>query len=307
MQATLSTLLIVWRESIEALLVIGILYAWLKKHGLQPQIYRLWFGAALGLVLAGGLAVVFFFAGQWFSGPGGEWFFAGMMALAALLIMQMIVWIHGHGRSLKSDLEHEAARTVSRSGGLGLTLIAMIAVAREGSETVIFLAGVGSQYQGTGLGLFAAGGAAGFILALLSFFILNYLANAVSWRCYFRLSEAVLLLIGGAMMVSACDKIADQLAAFELPGWLFAFMGDPLWNMQGLLPDNSWFASMLASLTGYRAQPSLMEVLALALYWAAALGFSRRAGKNARIRQAVIAQSRHGAGSSGTVELQAHL
>jgi len=295
MQATLSTLFIVWRESIEALLVIGILYAWLKKHRLQAQIHRLWFGAALGLALAGGLAVVFFFAGHWFSGPGGEWFFAGMMILAALLIMQMIVWIHGHSHSLKTNLEQEAALTVSRSGGLGLMLVAMIAVAREGSETVIFLAGVGSQYQGTSLSLFTAGGVAGFILALLSFLILNRLASAVSWKWYFRSSEIVLLLIGGAMMVSACDKIADQLAAFDLPDWLFAFMGDPLWSTQGLLPDSAQLTSMLASLTGYRAQPSLMEVLALIIYWAAALWLSRRAGKNARLQQATIRQSDSGA------------
>lgn len=276
MQATLSTLFIVWRESIEALLVIGILYAWLKKHDLQAQINRLWLGSGLGIALALCLAAVFFAAGHWFSGSGGDWFFAGMMLVAALLIMQMIVWMHRFGRRMKQQLEQEAAQSVSRSGGLGIMIIAMIAVAREGSETVIFLAGIGSQYQGTSLGLFALGGIAGFILALISFTILHKLANAVSWKWYFRISEAVLLLIGGAMLVSAFDKIAEQLSAFDLPDWLFAFMGDPLWNTQWLLPDNSMLTSMLAALTGYRSQPSLMEVLALASYWGAALWLCNR-------------------------------
>lgn len=276
MQAALSTLFIVWRESIEALLVIGILYAWLQKQGLQAQIQRLWLGAALGFGLALCLAAVFFAAGHLFSGAAGDWFFAGMMLLAALLIMQMIVWMHRNGRVMKNRLENEAEASLRRQGGLGILLIAMIAVAREGSETVIFLAGVGSQNSGASLGLFILGGFAGFALALMSFFILHRLANAVSWKWYFRISECVLLLIGGAMMVGAVDKFAEQLSAYDLPDWLFAFIGDPLWSTQALLSDNSMLSSMLASLTGYRAQPSALEVLALALYWAAALWLCRR-------------------------------
>jgi len=291
MQALLSTLFIVWRESIEALLVIGILYAWLEKNQLKHQVIRLWIGSGLGLALACCLAAAFFLAGEWFSGAGGEWFFSCMMLVASLLIMQMIVWMHRHGRSIKSSLEQEAAESVTRAGGFGLAVIAMIAVAREGSETVIFLAGVGSQNEGASLGLFAAGGIAGFILALISFYILQKLANAVSWKWYFRTSEFVLLLIGGAMMVSAADKIAGQLNGYDLPDWAFAFMGDPLWNTQGIIPDGTMLTSMLASLTGYRAQPSLMEILALALYWAAAIWLCLRRGGGSKPASAAKAKS----------------
>jgi len=277
MDAALSTLFIVWRESIEALLVIGVLYAWLKKNNLLPEITRLWLGSALGLGLACLLAAVFFFAGHWFSGPGGDWFFAGMMAVAALLIMQMIVFMHRHGRDMKREIEGRAAAGQARHGSLGIMLIAMIAVAREGSETVIFLAGVGAQYQGASLGLFAAGGIIGFIAALLSFYILTRLANFLSWKWFFLGSEFILLLIGGAMAVAAADKISEQLQAYNLPDWAFAFIGDPLWNMQGWLPDGA--ASILASLTGYRAQPSAMEAAVLALYWLAALWLGARSGR----------------------------
>jgi len=280
MQAALSTLFIVWRESIEALLVIGVLYAWLRKNDLQPQIIRLWLGSGLGLCLAGALAVVFFAAGHLFSGPAGDWFFAIMMLAAALLIMQMIVWMHRHGRNMKRQIEQEAGRSIRREGGLGIMLIAMIAVAREGSETVIFLAGIGAQYQGAGLGLFAAGGIIGFIAALASFLLLTKLANTLSWKWFFLGSEFILLLIGGAMMVAAADKISEQLQAYDLPDWAYGFIGDPLWSTQSWLPDG--LASVLASLTGYRAQPSLMEVLALALYWAIALGLANR-GKSAAL------------------------
>jgi High-affinity Fe2+/Pb2+ permease len=150
-------LFIVWRESIEALLVIGILYTWLRRENLLTLKNRLWAGTALGLVLAGILAILFYVAGTWFAGPGGEWFFTAMMAVAALLIMQMIVWMHHHGASMKHTLEREAAQSVQSSGGFGIMLLAMIAVAREGSETVVFLAGVGAQQNGASLGMFILG------------------------------------------------------------------------------------------------------------------------------------------------------
>ena len=52
-------LFIVWRESVEALLVIGILYAWLRRENLLALTKQLWIGTGLGLMLAGLLAIAF--------------------------------------------------------------------------------------------------------------------------------------------------------------------------------------------------------------------------------------------------------
>ena len=54
-----NALFIIWRESAEAMLVVGILYAWLRK---QPDTKRgmryLWAGVAAGIGLALALAAV---------------------------------------------------------------------------------------------------------------------------------------------------------------------------------------------------------------------------------------------------------
>ena len=72
-------LLIVWRESVEALLVIGLLYAWLSRQPQRRQHLRLlWVGVAGGAALAGLLATLMLLAGSWMSGPAGEWFQAAM-------------------------------------------------------------------------------------------------------------------------------------------------------------------------------------------------------------------------------------
>lgn len=260
-------LFIVWRESVEALLVIGILYAWLRRQQLTAQVSQLWVGSGLGLVLAAALAAAFWFAGQWFSGTGGEWFFTAMMIFASMLILHMVVWMHRHGSGMKNALETEASHSLTRAGGYGILVLAMLAVAREGSETVVFLAGIGMQQQGASLGLFALGGATGLVLAVLTFVLLQKFSNIISWKWFFRTSAFLLLLIGGAMAVTAFDKAASQLSAYDLPDWLYAFMDDPLWSSQWLLADSS----TLTSLTGYHATPSLMQAGVLAVYWLSAI------------------------------------
>ena len=153
----------------------------------------------------------------------------------------------------------------------------MIAVAREGSETVVFLAGVGAQQNGSSLGMFILGGVLGFILALATFWALQKFSKIIPWKWFFLGSEFVLLLIGGGLLVTAFDKAAAQISAYDLPEWLYSFMDDPLWSTSSLIPDNS----TLTGLTGYHAEPSFMQVAVLVIYWVVAIVLcSRKSKKN---------------------------
>jgi len=54
------SMFIVWRESVEALLVIGILHAWLRQQpGAGNALRMLWAGVAAGLGLAAAWAGVY--------------------------------------------------------------------------------------------------------------------------------------------------------------------------------------------------------------------------------------------------------
>lgn len=79
-----SALFIVWRESVEALLVIGILHAWLRQQpGAGNALRMLWAGVAAGLGLAAALGWGVLQAGDWLAGSGGEWFQCAMLLVAA--------------------------------------------------------------------------------------------------------------------------------------------------------------------------------------------------------------------------------
>src|SRR5690606_12739092 len=98
-------LFIVWRESVEALLIVGILYSWLgASPGGRRGLPYLWGGVACGLALAVALALVLLGVSSWLSDEGQEWFQAGMSLVACGLVLQMVVWMRRHGRTLGAEL-----------------------------------------------------------------------------------------------------------------------------------------------------------------------------------------------------------
>jgi high-affinity iron transporter len=258
-------LLIVWRESVEALLVIGLLYAWLRHQPAGRQhLHLLWAGVLGGGALAAMLASLMTLAGSWMSGPAGEWFQATMSALASLLILQMVMWMRHNGRQLRGDLEERAAQAMSQGKRSGLVLLAALAVAREGSEIAIFLYGAASA---TNAAQIMFGAALGVLLGALSFALLQLGSRQMDWRRFFVISELLMIALGGAMLMNALDRATGQLMGMELPERLYGWLGDPLWDSSAWLDDGSRIGGMIAGLTGYRAMPSLLAVVLLAGFW----------------------------------------
>lgn len=252
---------IVWRESVEALLVVGILYTWLRA---SPEgrcgLPYLWGGVAAGLGLAVTLAFALLGVSSWLSDDGQEWFQAGMSLVACALVVQMVLWMKTHGRKLKNELEIGARTSVQSDNWWGLLILVMIAVAREGSETVVFLYGtVSAGEAASNTIMLALAGAGGFVAALLTFWLLQLGGKLITWRRFFALTEFLLLLLAGALLVGGLDHLISL-------GVLPTLM-DPVWDSSWLLSDSNGAGKLLADFAGYRAFPALVSVLALALYW----------------------------------------
>ena len=107
-----NALFIVWRESTEAILVVGILTRGWRKH---PEARRgmryLWGGVAAGIGLALALAAVMLGVARLLSEPPLEYFQLAMMIVASGLIVQMVFWMRRHGRTFKRELEARHAET----------------------------------------------------------------------------------------------------------------------------------------------------------------------------------------------------
>jgi len=251
-----NALFIVWRESVEALLVIGILWAWLKVRGeLGRGRWYLLTGVVGGLLLAGLLAAAMTLVQDELAGTALEYCRAGMVLIASLLIAQMVLWMMRHGRGMKQQLTAGAEAAFTRGGGFGLALLVAIAVAREGAETAIFLYGL-SFSSSSGLWW---GALAGLLLAMATAWLLAHGLRVVSYALFFRVTAIILLLLACALLVAGVQQLIGLEA---LPSLV-----DPLWDSSALLDDSHGIGSLLASFAGYRARPSLMLLLTVIAYW----------------------------------------
>jgi high-affinity iron transporter len=267
-----NALFIVWRESVEAMLVIGVLYAWLKRNeAAGVGVRALWLGVLAGVALAALLGWGMVALQDELSGDALEWFQIAILFVAAALIAQMVLWMQRHGRDMKQRLERDMARAAERSGGWGIAAVGALAVAREGAETVIFVYGMGME-EGAGRGL-ALGAGLGLLLAGATAWAVNRGLRALSYRRFFQISGLVLLLFALALLGGGIDRVIGL-------GWLPALV-DPLWDSSALLDDASPGGAIFAAFTGYRARPSLTLVAVYLAYWGAVLLVQRKLARDA--------------------------
>lgn len=255
---------IVWRESVEALLVVGILSAWLSSRADVDARHVgrrfLWAGVASGIVGAIGLAWALTVFDDVLSEEARSVFQVAMVLVAAALIVQMVVWMRRNGRTLRRDMETALSGAADRRSWWGVFVLAAIAVLREGSETVIFLWGSLTGLSATSAVGPVAAAAIGFVAAVASYGVLQLGGKVLSWRLFFRVTEVMLLCLAGALIVTGIDGAMDL-------GWLPSL--GRAWDTSTVLPDSGVVGGLVSALTGYRARPDGSEVVGFLLYWAA--------------------------------------
>ena len=268
-------LFIVWRESVEALLVVGILYAWLKNGDAEARrgLPYLWAGVAVGILAAIALGAALVGFTEVLSGDAQDYFQTAMVLIACVLIVQMVLWMKQHGRTLKRDMEQSLQQSTRDANWWGVAVLVALAIAREGSETVIFLYGLGFGQSGHIDSSQILAVLIGLGLAFLTFYLLQLGGKLFSWRHFFRVTEIMLLFLGAGLFQTGVDKLIDKE--------LLPTVVDQVWNTSMLLDDSSTFGSLVATLTGYRAHPALMNLIAYALYWAVVYLLIRRASRPA--------------------------
>ncbi|MDO8768078.1 MAG: FTR1 family protein [Burkholderiaceae bacterium] len=268
-------LFVMWRETVEAMLVVGILHAWLSHNPSgKCGIVYLWSGVAAGLAGAFLLGLGIEATNSVLSDDGQEYFRAGMLLVAAGLIVQMVFWMRRHGRRLKQDMEQSLSHSALDQRWWGVFSLAAIAVAREGSETVVFLSSLAMGSNGLASGQFWLALGLGVILAGGTFFMLQLGGKLISWRAFFRVTEVLLLLLGCALLVSGVEKLIDVQALPALKA--------QVWDSSVLLDDGTILGGVVSAFTGYRTRPALMTLIVFSGYWLAIRWWMRPAKQLAR-------------------------
>lgn len=261
---------IMWRESIEALLIVGIVLSWLRqlKQGRREGMLFLTGGIVLGVLWAMLLGYILIKLSGVLSGNAQEYLQAGLTLLAALMIVYMVKWMRSNGAKLKSEMHSALEKNEARRWNISILVVVAVAIAREGSEAVIFIYALGfGQHGVVSTSMFGAV-AIGLLLAILTIYLLSLGNKIFSWRYFFKITEVLLLLLGGAMLLNCVDTL---ISTGVLPVLQAKF-----WDTSFILSDGGHFVPLLSSVVGYRATPSLMDILAYLIYWIGVLWFIRR-------------------------------
>lgn len=257
---------VVWRESFEALLVIAILQAWTVHENVEIRrraARSITGGAAIGMLAAVGLAYLMGEASDFLSGDREDVLQLVLAATASVLMLPMVFWMRGSARGASRDMKSRAAGLGRTGNWTALGLLAALAVAREGAETVVFLFGMLSGSSLESAGLIAGSGALGLAAALITLLAFRSGASAFSKKAVSTFSQVLLLVLGSGLLMTAVDK------AVSLD--FVSTMTSPLWDTGWLLDDATGPGAFISGLTGYRARPELLPLLALGVYWTMAL------------------------------------
>jgi high-affinity iron transporter len=271
----LATAIIIFREVLEAALIIGILAAATRNIARS----RRWIAAGVLAGLAGSAMVAASTEaiGALADGIGQELFNALVLGIAVLMLGWHNVWMSSHGAALAAHAKALGADIgAGRSESSALLLIVGIAVLREGSETVLFLYGIAASAEGTRSSMIL-GGAAGLLagVALGYTFYAGLLRLPLRW--FFATTGVLVLLLAASM--------AAQAAKFLVQADLLPSLGAPLWDSSAFVSEQSIAGLLLHSLMGYDAQPTGMQLI---FYLAVLVIISlamRLAGRKQRLSQ----------------------
>lgn len=179
-----SAFLITLREGLEISLVLAILFGYLTKTNRGSDFRHVWIGSGIAVLVCLVLGVVINSAVGGLNGKV-EQAVEGALALAACAVLSwMVFWMRGHARGIGTELRQKIDGATTTSA---LSIIAFVAVTREGLETVLFL--LGSRSATTTTSQFTVGGLLGLVIAAILGYLVYVGGNRFNLRMFLMSPE----------------------------------------------------------------------------------------------------------------------
>lgn len=248
----LASLVIVFREVLEAGLIVGIVLAATAGIGRRGAWIAGGIGAGvLGAMLlaacAGALAATL-------AGVGQEVFTASVLIVASAMLGWHTLWMARHGRAMAGRMRAMGGEVATgRTTLLAMAVVVGVAVLREGAEVVLFLYGIAMSGQ-DGLVPLLAGGLLGIAAG-----------GAVAWLLYrglLKIPMRRLFGVTGWLVSLLAAGMAGTAAATLAGADLIPTLGDRMWDSSAILPEGSLLGRALHAMVGYADRPPGVQVLA---------------------------------------------
>jgi len=259
-----SSLLITLREGLEIALVLAIIVAYLRKTGRGDRLGSIWTGSAAAVVVCVITGYIFFqavgeFEGKW------EQFIEGTLAFAAVGVLTwMIFWMRGNARGIASELHAKIDAAIDESGA-ALAVIAFVAVAREGFETVLFL--LGAETSSSSGAEVVVGGVIGLAIAAVLGYLFFLGSDRIDLRKFFNWTGLLLILFAAGLFAKGVHEFR---AALDLDG---AWYSDAVWDITSGPLHEGWTFDFLKGLFGWSDHPERIRFVSYFAYLIPTLWF----------------------------------
>ncbi len=243
------------REGLEAALIVSILVAYLVKTDRRNLLPRIWTGVAVAVTLSIGVGALLTFGTRTLTFEAQEAIGGTLSIVAVGLVTWMIFWMATNARHLKGEL-HSKVDRAAEAGVWAITLVAFLAVAREGIETALFIwAAARSADQGS----------APLVGALLGIAT----AVALGWLIYrgaLKLNLATFFKwTGGALIIVAAGVLAygihDLQEAGILPG-----LNTLAFDVSSVIAPSTWYAALLKGTINFTPATTVLSAIGWLLY-----------------------------------------
>ena len=258
--------IIVFREVLEASLVVGIIYLLLEKTNQTIYLPKLWYGVVASIIAS---VAVGFLVIQAKSALGNDstkaLFEAVFLFITAFLIWYVIFWL-SKNVSNKKVLEDQTLNAIELSSW-GIFFVVFFAILREGFETAIFLI---SSFSITGafsyLGFFL-----GALLAIMIGLLIVRQGRKVNLQKVFQYTTLLLVFLASGMIAYGTHEAEEYLVKSEQIEETSIYR---VWNIlepslvqSGAatsyhpLHDKGTMGVFLKGFFGYNSNPNILEVI----------------------------------------------
>ena len=256
--------LIVFRETLEAALFVGIIAA--ATRGVPHRMRWLWLGMVAGVVGSTVLASTMGEISTWADGIGQDIVAAVILSIALPMLAWHCIWV-----SSRPSVMVEQAKRMGVSAAQGrqtlwaLAIAVALSVLREGAETVLFVAGLSVRANESQAEL------------VLSTLLGLGLGGLLGWLMYAglgRVKPQRLFVITNTLILLLAGSLASQLAkTVNQAGWV-DWLGDRAWDISGVISNDSVLGMLLHGVFGYESSPTQLQLLfylsSTFLIWASA-------------------------------------
>jgi high-affinity iron transporter len=269
--------LIVFRESLEAALFVGIIAA--ATRGLPGRTGWLIGGVVAGILGAAALAAGADKIGSLADGIGQDLVNAAILGVALLMLAWHCIWVSTHGQEMTRDARSLGSSVRDgRRAPRALIVAVALAVLREGAETVLFVTGLTTGTPGDSHSMLA-GAALGLAGGVTAGLLIYFGLSRIKPHSLFAVTNGFILVLAAA--------IASQLARALAQAGLVDVWANALWDTSSFLPSDSPVGVLLHALAGYDARPSGLQ-LAFYLGTLVIVGLATRQVRRQQLRDQSI-------------------